>query len=143
MVKNKTKQLKCTPPRATDIKDIVLDISGEVDLEILDEVFESAVVELGRQISKRYNNADRHMKSVKFVSDLHSAIKDLKKFDGWGARSAIAEHLGYQANTWDANGCGSANTDFGDLYENSEVQFAIAFRRPAKPVATIRKLGAK
>jgi hypothetical protein len=144
MAKNdKRKQLKCTPPRTADVKDITLDVSGEVNLEVLDEAFEAAVIELGRQLSKRYSNGDKTMKAVKFVADLHEAIKALKQFDGWGARSVIAEHLGYQSNTWDANGCGSANTDFGDLYETSEVQFAIAYRRPAKPAQQLRKLGTK
>ena len=53
-IKNK---LKCVPPRLADVKDINVNISGEVNLEILSNAFESAVVEIGRQMSKRYNNA--------------------------------------------------------------------------------------
>jgi hypothetical protein len=140
---NKKNQCKQVPPRTSDVKDITMDVSAEVDLNILDSVFESAVVELGRQISKRYNNSDASMAAVKFVSDLHNAIKEFKKFDGWGARTAIATELGYNTNAWDANGCGSNNVDFGDLYEKSEVHFAIAFRKAAKPVAQLRKLGTR
>ena len=139
-IKNKN---KCVPPKMADIKDISVDISGEVDLDILSNAFESAVVEIGRQMSKRYNNTEHQMATVRFVGDLHEAIKDLKKYTGWGARQRLAEDAGYTTGGWDPNDCGSNNVDFDDLYEKPVVTFAVNLNRVAKPKPQLKKLGVK
>ncbi len=139
-IKNK---LKCVPPRLADVKDINVNISGEVDLEILSNAFESAVVEIGRQMAKRYNNAEHNMATVRFVGDLHEAIKELKDYTGWGARTKIATNAGYSTGSWDPNDCGSNNVDFDDLYEKAVVTFAVNLNRVAKPTQQLKKLGVK
>jgi uncharacterized membrane-anchored protein len=136
-------KLKCVPPRLADIKDINVNMSGEVDVEILSNAFESAVVEIGRQMSKRYNNTDHQMATVRFVGDLHEAIKELKNYTGWGARTRLATDAGYSTGSWDANDCGSNNTDFDDLYEKAVVTFAVNLNRTAKAKPQLKKLGVK
>ena len=139
-IKNK---IKCVPPRLADVKDINVNISGEVDLDILSNAFESAVVEIGRQMAKRYNTAEHNMATVRFVGDLHEAIKDLKQYTGWGARTRLATEAGYTQGNWDANNCGSNNVDFDDLYEKAVVTFAVNLNRVAKPKQQLNKLGVK
>lgn len=139
-IKNK---VKCVPPKLAEIKDINVNVSGEVDLDVLSNAFESAVVEVGRQMAKRYNSADQNMATVRFVGDLHEAIKNLKHYTGWGARSRLAEDAGYSAGSWDPNNCGSNNVDFDDLYEKAVVTFAINLNRTAKPKQQLKKLGVK
>jgi hypothetical protein len=143
MAKTIKNKVKCVPPRLADVKDINLNITGEVDLEVLSNAFECAVVELGRQMSKRYSNSSQQMEAVRFVGDLYEAIKELKKYAGWGSRNALAEHAGYNTNYWDANDCGSKNVDFGDLYEEPAVTFAVNLSRAAKPTQQLKKLGVK
>lgn len=139
-IKNK---VKCVPPRLADIKDINVDISSEVDLDVLSNAFESAVAEIGRQMAKRWNNADHQMATVRFVGDLHNAIKELKNYTNWGARQRLAQDAGYSTSGWDANNCGSNNVDFDDLYEKAVVTFAVNLNRAAKPKAELKKLGVK
>ena len=143
MAKFQQKKLKCIPPRLADIKDINVNISGEVDLDVLSSAFEAAVVEIGRQMSKRYRNEEHCMATVRFVGDLHEAIKKLKQYTSWGARAKLAEEAGYASGTWDANDCGSSNTDFDDLYEKAVVTFAVNLNRAAKPTQQLKKLGVK
>jgi len=143
MAKIEQKKLKCVPPRLADVKDINVDVSGEVDLEILGNAFESAVIEIGRQMSKRYNNTEHQMATVRFVGDLHAAIKQLKTYTGWGARERLAKEAGYSTGGWDANDCGSNNVDFDDLYEKEVVTFAINLNRVTKPKQQLKKLGVK
>ena len=139
-IKNK---IKCVPPRLADVKDINVNISGQVDLEVLSNAFESAVAEIGRQMAKRYSNAEHNMATVRFVGDLHEAIKELKNYTGWGARTRIAADAGYSTNNWDPNDCGSNNVDFDDLYEKAVVTFAVNLNRVAKPKQQLNKLGVK
>jgi hypothetical protein len=139
-VKNKA---KCVPPRIADVKDINIDISGEVALDVLSNAFESAVAEIGRQMAKRYSNTEQNMETVRFVGDLHEAIKNLKHYTGWGARSKLAEDAGYSTGSWDPNNCGSNNVDFDDLYEKAVVTFAVNLNRTAKPKQQLKKLGVK
>jgi hypothetical protein len=143
MGKTLKNKMKCVPPRLADVKDVNVNISGEVDLEILSNAFESAVVEIGRQMAKRYNNAEHNMATVRFVGDLHEAIKDLKQYTGWGARARLATEAGYNPGNWDANDCGSNNVDFADLYEATVVTFAVNLNRVAKPKQQLKKLGVK
>jgi len=89
-------KLKCVPPRLADIKDINVNMSGEVDVEI-----------------------------------------------GWGARTRLATDAGYSTGSWDANDCGSNNTDFDDLYEKAVVTFAVNLNRTAKAKPQLKKLGVK
>lgn len=140
VIKNKS---KCVPPKMVDIKDISVDISGEVDLDVLSNAFECAVVEIGRQMSKRYNSTEQSMATVRFVGDLHEAIKDLKQYTGWGARTRLATDAGYSTGSWDPNDCGSNNVDFDDLYEKAVVTFAVNLNRVAKPKPQLKKLGVK
>jgi hypothetical protein len=136
-------KIKCVPPRIADVKDINVDISGEVNLDVLSNAFESAVAEIGRQMAKRYNSAEQNMATVRFVGDLHEAIKELKTYTGWGARSRLAEDAGYTTGSWDPNNCGSNNVDFDDLYEKAVVTFAVNLNRVAKPKPQLKKLGVK
>ena len=140
VIRNK---VKCVPPKLAEIKDINVNVSGEVDLDVLSNAFESAVVEVGRQMAKRYNSADQNMATVRFVGDLHEAIKNLKHYTGWGARSRLAEDAGYSTGGWDPNNCGSNNVDFDDLYEKAVVTFAVNLNRVAKPKPQLKKLGVK
>ena len=144
MNKKKT-TLKATPPKASDVVDINYDISATaVDLETLAKIFEAAVVELGRQISKGRGGGERYMEAIKLTSDLNEILSKMKAFSGWGARSAIPEELGYSSQYWTATGCVEQNVDFDDLYEKSEgVTVAIHYSRKAKPKDTLKKLGAK
>lgn len=139
-IKNK---LKCVPPKMADIKDISVDISSEVDLDVLSNAFECAVVEIGRQMSKRYNNTEQSMATVRFVGDLHEAIKQLKNYTNWGARTTLATEAGYSTGSWDPNDCGSNSVDFDDLYEKAVVTFAVNLNRVAKPKPQLKKLGVK
>jgi len=143
MAKTLKNKVKCVPPRLADIKDINIDISGEVNLDVLSNAFESAVAEIGRQMAKRYSNAEHNMATVRFVGDLHEAIKELKNYTGWGARSSLAEHAGYSTASWDPNDCGSNTADFDDLYEKAVVTFAVNLSRVAKPKPQLKKLGVK
>lgn len=143
MAKFQQKKLKCVPPRLADVKDINVDISGQVDLDVLSNAFEAAVIEIGRQLSKRYHNTDHQMATVRFVGDLYEAIKDLKNYTSWGARERLAKDAGYNTSGWDANDCGSNNTDFDDLYEKAVVTFAVNLNRVAKPKQQLKKLGVK
>ena len=136
-------KLKCVPPRLADVKDINVNMSGEVDVEILSNAFESAVVEIGRQMSKRYNNTEHQMATVRFVRELHEAIKELKNYTVCGARTNLATEAGYSTGTCDPNDCGSNNVDFDDLYEKAVVTFAVNLNRVAKPTQQLKKLGVK
>jgi hypothetical protein len=83
------------------------------------------------------------MAAVKFASDLHESIKDLQKYDNFAARSTIAAELGYSSDYWQSINCDERNVDFGDIYLESTVTFAVAYQRAAKPTATLKKLGVK
>ena len=143
MNKKKT-TLKATPPKASDVVDINYDISATVlSLSTLTKVFECAVVELGRQISKGRGNTE-YMEAVRLASDLDAVLTKMQAISGWGARSAIAEELGYSPQYWTATNCVEQNVDFGDLYEAAEgVTVAIHYSRKAKPKDMLKKLGAK
>ena len=143
MNKKKT-ALKATPPKASDVVDINYDISATVlSLSTLTKVFECAVVELGRQISKGRGNTE-YMEAVRLASDLDAVLTKMQAISGWGARSAIAEELGYNSQYWTATNCVEQNVDFGDLYEPAEgVTVAIHYSRKAKPKDMLKKLGAK
>jgi hypothetical protein len=143
MNKRKT-ALKATPPKASDVVDINYDISATaIDLSTLSKVFECAVVELGRQISKGRGNTE-YMEAVRIASDLDEVITKMKAFSNWGSRSAIAEELGYSPQYWTATNCVEQQVDFDDLYEKSEgVTIAVHYSRKAKPKDILKKLGAK
>lgn len=141
---NKKTALKPTPPKASDVVDINYDISATaINVETLSRIFEAAVVELGRQISKGRGNTE-YMEAIKLTSDLNEVLSKMKAFSHWGARSAIAEELGHSSQYWTATGCVEQQVDFDDLYEKSEgVTVAIHYSRKAKPKDVLKKLGAK
>jgi hypothetical protein len=142
---NKKTTLKATPPKASDVVDINYDISATaIDVETLSKIFEAAVVELGRQISKGRGHGQHYMDAIKITADLNEVLSKMKNFSGWGARSAIPEELGYSSQYWTATGCVEQQVDFDDLYEKSEgVTVAIHYSRKAKPKDMLKKLGAK
>ena len=142
---NKKTALKATPPKASDVVDINYDISATaIEIETLSKIFEAAVVELGRQIAKGRGNGQYYMDAIKISADLNEVLSKLKNLSGWGARSAIAEELGYNDQYWRATSCVEQNVDFGDLYEKAEgVTVAIHYSRKAKPKDMLKKLGAK
>ena len=141
---NKKTALKATPPKASDVVDINYDISATaISLSTLSKVFECAVVELGRQISKGRSNTE-YMEAVRIAGDLDEVINKMEKFSNWGSRSAIAEELGYIPQYWTATNCVEQNVDFDDLYEKAEgITVAIHYSRKAKPKDILKKLGAK
>jgi hypothetical protein len=144
MNKKKT-VLKATPPKASDVVDINYDISATaINLDTLARIFEAAVVELGRQISKGRGQGDHAMEAIKITSDLNEVLSKMKAFSNWGSRSAIAEELGYSPQYWTATNCVEQQVDFDDLYEKSEgVTIAVHYSRKAKPKDVLKKLGAK
>ena len=143
MAKAEKKKLKATPPRLADVKDLNIDISAGVSLSIISDVMEAAVTELGRQLGKNTYHRPGVMAAVKFASDLHESMKDLQKYDNFAGRSTIAASLGYSSDYWQSTNCDERNVDFGDLYLESTVTFAVAYQRAAKPTATLKKLGVR
>jgi len=150
MASNKSiKVLKTGVPKLKDLKDheTQFNINGS-NAEILKQVFNAAIPQLGRELAKSnyFHGKNMIVKATEVAANVSSVLTDVDSEGIYGRRLVLSEAAGYTGDSWRVtNKCNDTRTwDWEDIYESdAEVEVIIRVVRKVKNKEELIKAGIK
>jgi hypothetical protein len=150
MASNKSiKVLKTGVPKLKDLKDHETQFNVNVpSVEILKQVFDAAIPQLGRDLSKSNYHYGRKtiVGATEVAANSSSVLSDIDNDGIYARRMVLSEAAGYTADSWKVtNKCNDVRQwDWEDIYEsNAEVEVIIRIVRKVKNKEELAKAGIK
>ena len=149
MGKDVVKVLKKGVPKLRELKDLDQQINIPLNsVEALKQAFDSAIPQLGRELTKQYQMYGRKsvLDATSLAADASIALSGIVDTGYHGKMSALAQSAGYEAENWTVTDkCGTTTrVDWGDLYEDKEeVEIIVLISRKLKDSKELAKAGVK
>ncbi len=149
MGKNDVTVLKKGVPKLRELKDVDQQINITLSsAAALKQAFDSAIPQLGRELSKQYHTYGRKalLDATSLAADASIVLSDTVDRGYHSRNNVLAEAAGYEDDTWTVTDkCGNtARFNWNDLYESDEeVEIIVRISRKLKDSKELAKAGIK
>lgn len=148
MGKDKAKVIKTGIPKRKELKDFEQQFNLTADLDTLKMLFQHAIPQLGRELSKSnlYDNyRTKLMTAAGLASDTYAALDSSKADNFYQLLNALAEAAGYERDSWTiTDKCGNEKRfSWEDLYDSTSVELIIRVTTPLKDEKALATAGIK